>query len=142
MLCRCFYLEFGKSYAQEISPKSQERGSPLKIYLNVSILAFPSIETVGLKFTADFYLNLRWYDSRLNYRDLNVAHSLNSLSTESMLDIWVPQLAFTNSLGPYQTVVDELTVGLLIREDDPLPEDITKDKEGTILMIQKWPASN
>ena len=38
------------------------------VYLNVSVLAIPSIDTVALRFTADFYLNLRWYDLRIDYQ--------------------------------------------------------------------------
>ena len=32
--------------------------------------------------------------------------------------------------GPFQTTVDELTTGVLVRESDPLPEDITLSTEG------------
>lgn len=126
----CFYLQFNSAYAKETTPKVDNGKSPLPIYMNVSILAFPFIETVALKVTADFFLNLRWYDSRLDFRDLNVIHSLNSLSLSSMNQLWTPKLAFLNALGPYQTEVDKLSVGLLVREDSPLDEDITQEREG------------
>ena len=43
-----------------MSPSS--RGTdPLLIYINVSILALPSIKTVDLQFTADYYINMRWW---------------------------------------------------------------------------------
>ena len=45
--------------------------------------------------------------------------------------IWTPRLAFVNALGPYQTTVDALTTGVLIREDEPLDEDYTLSIEGT-----------
>lgn len=67
----CFYLQFPSTYQSEIAPKNLDRDSPLYVYINVTILALPSIETVGLKFTADYYLHLRWFDQRLNFRDLN-----------------------------------------------------------------------
>ena len=45
--------------------------------------------------------------------------------------IWVPKLGFVNALGPFQTVVDDLVTGLLIREDEtPLSEDISLPIEG------------
>ncbi len=75
--------------------------------MNVSILALPYIDTQQLKLTADFYLNLRWYDVRVGLRDLNTINLLNTLSQEDMDNIWKPQLVFTNALGPYQTVYDE-----------------------------------
>ena len=39
--------------------KPIEGDDPCLIYMNASVLAFPFIETVNLKFTADFFLNLR-----------------------------------------------------------------------------------
>ena len=103
--------------------------------MNVSVLAFPFIETVNLKFTADFFLNLKWYDLRIDYRDLNNVTSLNTLSKEDMQNIWVPKLGFTNALGPFQTQVDQLTSGVLVREDTPLGEDITQSTECKIISI-------
>jgi hypothetical protein len=99
--------------------------------MNVSVLAFPSIQTVSLKFTSDFFLNLRWYDLRIDYQDLNNVTSLNSLSPHDISEIWTPRLGFTNALGPFQTEVDRLTTGVLIREGRPLKEDITLATEGT-----------
>lgn len=107
-------------------------GEPCIVYMNASVLAFPFIETVNLKFTADFFLNLRWYDLRIDFRDLNNVTSLNSLSYTDSEVIWSPRLGFTNALGPFQTVVDRLTSGVLVREDNPLPEDITLSTEGIL----------
>ena len=72
--------------------------------MNVSVLAFPFIETIALKFTADFYLNLKWYDLRIDYRDLNTIHSLNTLGRADQDAIWTPKLGFTNALGPFQVI--------------------------------------
>ena len=55
----CEYLRFGENYAKELVPRD-ETGSPLIVYMNVSVLAFPFIETINLKFTADYFLNLKW----------------------------------------------------------------------------------
>ena len=68
---------------------------------------------------------------RIEYRDLNNITSLNSLSDEDLIRVWSPKLSFVNALGPYQTMVDELTSGQLIREDEsPLAEDYTMATEG------------
>ncbi len=71
------------------------------------------------------------YDLRIDFRDLNNVTSLNSLSSHDQGSIWVPKLGFTNALGPFQTKVDELTSGVLVREADPLDEDITLSTECT-----------
>ena len=116
----CEYLRFGENYAKELVPRD-ETGSPLIVYMNVSVLAFPFIETVNLKFTADYFLNLKWfvfidffhcillpsitifrYDLRINFQDLNNVTALNSLSNLDKDRIWTPKLGFTNALGPSQ----------------------------------------
>ena len=63
----CSYLKFGSNYASELIPRDED-GDPLVVKMNVSILAFPAIDTVSLSFTADFFLNLRWYDLRIDFR--------------------------------------------------------------------------
>lgn len=107
-----------------------DNGEPCIIYINASVLAFPFINTVNLKFTADFYLNLRWYDLRLGFMDLNNVTYLNTLTKEDKNSIWVPTLSFLNALGPYSTVVDESTSGVLVRLGKPLPEEISLTQEG------------
>ena len=47
----------------------------------------------------------RWHDPRLDFRDLNLVSSLNSLTITDLKTIWTPRLAFTNALGPFQTEV-------------------------------------
>ncbi len=97
----CDYLRFGENYAPELIPRDESGGS-LTVYMNVSVLAFPYIETINLKFTADFYLNLKWYDLRIDFRDLNNVTSLNTLSQSDIKRLWTPKLGFTNALGPFQ----------------------------------------
>ena len=132
---------FGEqNYAKELIPRD-EGDDPCLIYMNASVLAFPFIETVNLKFTADFYLNLRWYDTRIYFRDLNNVTSLNALSMHDKEMIWTPRLAFTNALGPLQTKMDSLSSGVLIRNGTALPEDITLSTEGTFIRLQKTHSS-
>ena len=99
--------------------------------MNVSILAFPKIDTMNLKFTSDFYLNLRWYDLRIQLLDLNNNTFLNGMSFEDRKSVWAPTLAFLNALGPYSTIVDETSGGVLVREGRPLQENIELPIEGT-----------
>ena len=126
----------GENYVKELIPRDVN-GDPCYVYINISVLAFPLIETVNLKFTADFYLNLRWYDPRIDFQDLNNVTSLNSLSKQGLENIWTPKLAFTNALGPFQTIIDQLTVGVLLREGNPLPEDIYISTEGNSINLSK-----
>ena len=45
-------------------------------------------------------------------------------------------------LYPLQTQVDELTSGVLIREDDSLPEDITLSTEGKAKCVITFTVDN
>ncbi len=119
----------GKNYAPELQPRDN-KGTPLPVYVNVSVLAIPAIDTVNLKYTADFFLSLRWYDLRLDLRDLNDVSTLNSLGPRDLESIWNPSLAFVNALGPFQTEIDSLVDGELIREAEPLDEDFSTAIEG------------
>ena len=75
-------------YAEQLSPSSKGT-DPLYIYLNVSILALPSIRTVDLQFTADYFIN----------KDLNDKAVLNGVNTLDLVRIWTPALKFLNALG-------------------------------------------
>jgi len=54
----CDFLSTPEGYSSELMPRGFE--GPLKVFMNVSILAFPEIDTTALKFTVDFFLSLRW----------------------------------------------------------------------------------
>ena len=125
----CDYLRIPPNYGKELIP-NDDPTVPTIVYLNVSVLAFPEIKTTELTFTADYFLNLRWYDPRLAYQDLNTLTALNVLSSQHKKQIWTPQLTFTNALGPFQTEVDKLTSGVLVREGQPLAEDLSLATEG------------
>ena len=127
----CDYLRIPPNYGKELIP-NEDIEVPLTVYLNVSVLAFTDIKTSELCFTADYFLNLRWYDYRLAYQDLNNLTALNILSSEHKKSIWTPKLAFTNALGPFQTEVDQLTSGVVVREAPPLEEDLTLATEALL----------
>ena len=127
----CDYLSLGANYGSELIPRDDPK-KPCLVHMNVSVLAFPEIDTVHLKFTADVYLRLRWYDFRIAFKDLNDVTTLNSLSRQDRDAIWSPKLDFLNALGPYQTVRDDLTSGVLVRQGNPLPEDTRYSTEGKV----------
>ena len=126
----CFGLKLGSNYAKEKIPVSLT-SEPITIFINVSLIAFPIISTKDTKFSTDFYLNIRWYDLRLDMWDLNYDFSKNSLSKEELDSLWKPKLSFVNSLlSESYSIQPE---GILIKENDPLNEDISLGTEGN-----KW----
>ena len=130
------------NYAGHLSPSSHGSAA-VPVYLNISILALPRIDTILLQFTADYYVNLRWYfimtmlifysqcryDGRLVFKDLNSNSLLNGVQTSALRHLWTPQLAFVNALGPYQTVVDDISVCTIVMEENPTFNDLTNSLE-------------
>ena len=123
----CFGLKTGSHYAKEKIPISVT-ADPTIIYINVSLLSFPSISTKDTKFSTDFYVNIRWYDLRLDLWDLDHDFSKNSLSKEELDALWKPKLSFVNSLLFFNSV--QALEGVLIKENYPLNEDISLATEG------------
>jgi hypothetical protein len=68
----CQYVVFDSGYLKHLIPTDESGTQP--IFINVTLKTFPNIDSVGLQFTADFYLNMRWYDSRLTFH--NLVHNL------------------------------------------------------------------
>jgi hypothetical protein len=81
----CRYISFSNSYLRQLIPTVKRTGSENAVteghqvvYVNATIKTFSSIDTVGLKFTADFYLSLRWFDQRLSFNNLvNSLHEIH-----------------------------------------------------------------
>ncbi len=126
----CDYLKIATNYNKELAPPSRvsytsetilgeqdhnDNSHLMIVYLNLSIQALPSIDTVNLKFTVDFFLQLEWYDSRLSFRNLNEEPQLNRLSSFDLNNIWVPELLFMNALGSLQTKVDDKAAAYISR---------------------------
>ena len=72
------------------------------------------------------YDNIYRYDGRLIFKDLNSNSLLNGVQTSSLSQLWTPQLAFINALGPYQTVVDDISVCTIVLEKTPTFNDLTQ----------------
>ena len=123
----CSGLKLGNDYATEKMPVSVT-AKPTMIYINVSLLTFPSISTKDVKFSADFYLNIRWHDLRVDMWNLNNDFSKNHISKEELYTLWKPEIAFVNSLS--QLFSSQPLKGILIKESDPKNEDISLANEG------------
>ena len=110
----------------------------MKVFFSIDITAFPKIDPSQKEFTSDHALNLRWYDPRLIFRDLNDKTTFNNLDSKDKKYIWKPRLAFLNALGPTteeQSLHDELSSVTLIKENkEYLQEDISLPREGILLV--------
>ena len=124
----CVGVKPGNQYVKEKIPVALN-AEPTIIYINISLLALPIISTKDVKFAADFYLNVRWHDLRLDMWDLDHDFAKNSLSKEEIDTLWMPELGFVNSLLSESYIIQPLK-GTLIKENGPLMEDISLATEG------------
>ena len=98
----------------------------------MEILSLPKIDTLGLSFTADFDLQMKWVDPRLTFLDLRGASELNSLSSQVQAKIWSPKLSFTNAKIIGGTLVDDTTTTIIQRNGIPAPDDVRRAVEANV----------
>ena len=106
------------------------------MFFSIDISAFPKIDPSHLEFTSDYSLNLRWYDPRLIFRDLNNKATFNNLDEKDKKYIWKPQLAFLNALGPtvVENNLDDAFASVTLNKEDKeyMEEDISLPREGNV----------
>ena len=127
----CRKIKRKEGYSKAIFPI--QANEPSIIYINISIQSLPDISTTNSRFTADFFLNLRWQDLRLDLLDLNHDLVMNRMSKEELDEIWKPKLAFTNALGPQNPIGP--MVGTLIKQDKRM-EDTISATEGDFVLFE------
>ncbi len=130
----CDYLEVDEHYIKEVPPPTKanaksDGSSPLPISVAMTIHSFASVDTVNLKFTADFTLILSWNDRRLSFSNLNLASEMNVIGEDVFGNIWTPQMAFSNVLGSYQVVADDQAEVILMRNRSSSPKISGLDSE-------------
>ena len=123
----CQAIQMNDDYIKELLPVSKNQ-EPCIVHINVTISSFPEISTKQVKFTSDFFLNLRWNDLRLSFWDLDHDFVRNIISKQDLHNIWHPTLMFTNSLGSQNPIDDK--AGIILRNKDPIEEDILLTPEG------------
>jgi hypothetical protein len=56
----------------------------------------------------------------------------NTMSQAEQKGVWSPDLRFSNALGPFQTIVDKITSGRVIRGSEPVRTTRIDPLEGEI----------
>ena len=74
-----------------------------------SFIATSYFSEVGGHVEIHFYLTLKWFESRLRFKNLNEDTSFNSILPSEKSQIWVPQLVFLNTEKETRTSLDERT---------------------------------
>ena len=69
-------------------------------------------------FDAEFTLDLEWFDSRLQYRNLRSKPAINSLNSEEVHTIWFPDFVFVNTAKKDLGLVDEKAVFHVLKKGE------------------------
>ena len=62
---------------------------------------------VGGYFQVQFILVLKWFETRLQFKNLKDDISLNNFLPSERLEVWVPEFTFSNTEENPSTIVDE-----------------------------------
>ncbi|TRY72284.1 hypothetical protein TCAL_08599 [Tigriopus californicus] len=139
----CDFLEINDNYKGQVAPRHIQKGVPWPVYVEVEVVSFPEIQALEQKISVDFHLSLRWYDPRLEYRNLKPGKQENPISSESIVSLWVPRLGLLNGLSEFQTIVIEddapLYRGYVWRRSNSKPNGIDNPVEDEIFAGSKNP---
>ena len=75
--------------------------------LNYLLLTQIYSSEVGGYFQVQFILVLKWFETRLQFKNLKDDISLNNFLPSERLEVWVPEFTFSNTEENPSTIVDE-----------------------------------
>ena len=96
----CNMVQFDQTYKKEFAPvKVDEEGKIVKTVVNVSVdlLTILKVSEVESLFSCQLRLFLSWTDQRLQFNNLKMESTLNSMSSEEKAAIWTPRIIFKNT---------------------------------------------
>ena len=92
--------------------------SPANVNIKVSVIDVLSIKEKDLVYVLKFRMYMSWYDYRLKYHNLKESLSLNSLSLNEVVNLWIPFILFSNTEKSEFTEGDKESEMYISREGD------------------------
>ena len=116
----CKIMSFKKGYDKKYpSIKSKN------ISVSMEVIDMIAINELNMDVTVEIKIAMKWYDSRITFRNLKPTHHENQLDNEEKKQIWKPELLFLHSKG-IQRHTWTLTVH---REGSPQLDSLTNINE-------------
>lgn len=130
----CQFLVLDKNYSKDKLPLVQNQQDLVKVFLSMTISAYPKIDTANSKVTTDYELSMKWYDPRLIFRDLKADETFNDLTPDNKMIIWSPKVDPINALGLSKGRLDDdsTKIVLLKENEETLPEDFSLSNEARL----------
>ena len=106
----CERVKMNPTYQKFIVPPPHKVDSDeTEVKVGMNLETFMDINEVDGIIHVQFYLNMKWFDSRLKFKNLKDAINLNNFLPIENTEIWVPELVFDNTEEKPSTISDERT---------------------------------
>ena len=137
----CQQLVLPSDYRGEKFPILDTR-EPLGVYVNISVLSFPDIDTLQSTYLVDFIISMRWNDPRLTFKNLKQIYYLNAIPFYVVEKMWVPEMSMPNALQAEGTIVDNGASLMILKDGRSLPDDLSIAREGKVYLGSECPIVN
>ena len=106
----CARVKMNPTYQKFIVPPPHETNTETtEVKVGMHLETIMDINEVGEYFQVQFYLTMKWFDSRLRFKNLKDDINLNNFLPSENVKIWVPELVFENTEEKPSTMTDEKT---------------------------------
>ena len=137
----CQQLVLPSDYRGEKFPILDTR-EPLGVFVNISVLSFPDIDTLQSTYLVDFIISMRWNDPRLTFKNLKPIYYLNAIPFYVVEKMWVPEMSMPNALQAEGTIVDNGASLMILKDGRSLPDDLSVAREGKVYLGSECPIVN
>ena len=96
----CQLIVFKNNYNKNIPPIGQANdGSvvPADVSISITLMKVVEIEEVEHSIHLQFEISLKWKEIRVKYKNLKDKTSLNALTDDDILNLWLPRLRYENT---------------------------------------------
>ena len=123
----CERVKMQSSYQKYIVPSpNNDEDDKLEVDIVIKVETIMDIDEVEGHFQVQFYLTMKWFESRLIFNNLKDDISLNNFLPSENQAIWVPQLIFENTNVKPRTRADDLTSIKVKKLGQFVPSDISE----------------
>ena len=88
-------------------PSGVTEDNKTEVHVSLTLNTIMDISEVGGYFQVQFDLILKWFESRLRFKNLKDDMNLNSFLPTENHEVWVPELIFVNTVEKPTTITDD-----------------------------------
>ncbi|XP_069980101.1 uncharacterized protein [Penaeus vannamei] len=126
----CELVQFPPVYRPDLPPSdvASAASAPLPVGVRM-VLESADVRTSTMMIHINYNLTLTWREGRVNYLNLNKDYTLNRVPYNTMRELWVPTVDFTNTRGNHITHADEEATMMVLMSGEPTMGGDTRPQE-------------